>query len=276
MVYSTATTTSAIEITPRKKVRTTDLIEMKIKRQKISSLTCYDSSFANLLEGTKIDFVLVGDSLGNVVQGAKSTLTVTVEHVAYHVKCVASRLKSPLLVADMPFASAGVSRESTVKNAALLMQAGAEAVKIEGASKEILEDISFLTHHGIPVMGHIGLQPQSVHAVGGYKLQGKDEATKNRLKTEATKLQEAGCFAVVLELVQADLAAEISQGLKIPTIGIGAGNDCDGNILVLYDMLGVDGKFKPKFLKHFANLQKIVTDAVNQYCEDVVNKISEP
>ncbi|MES2614768.1 MAG: 3-methyl-2-oxobutanoate hydroxymethyltransferase, partial [Bdellovibrionota bacterium] len=227
-------------------------------------------------EKTEIDFVLVGDSLGNVIQGAKSTLTVTVEHIAYHVKCVASKLKSPLLVADMPFASAGVSRASTMNNATILMQAGAEAVKIEGASKEILEDIGFLTAHGVPVMGHIGLQPQSVNAIGGYKLQGKDESAKNRLKNEAKKLQDAGCFAIVLELVDAGLAQEISQSIKIPTIGIGAGNYCDGNILVLQDMLGMDSQFKPKFLKHYANFEEIIHDAVNQYCADVVNKKSEP
>ena len=260
----------------RKKVRITDFIDMKSKGKKIASITCYDSSFANILENTEIHFVLVGDSLGNVMQGAKSTLSVTVEHVAYHVKCVASKLKSPLLVADMPFASVGVNRTSTMNNAAALMQAGAEAVKIEGASKEILEDILFLTTHGVPVMGHIGLQPQSVHAVGGYKMQGKDDLSKNRLMAEAKKLQEAGCFAVVLELVDANLSQQISLNIKIPTIGIGCGNDCDGNILVLQDMLGMNAKFKPKFLKHYANFEEIIVNAVNEYCTDVANKTSEP
>lgn len=271
MLYSSEPTTPT-----RKKVRVTDFLEFKEKKQKISSITCYDSSFASILEKTKIDFILVGDSLGNVMQGAKSTLNVTVEHIAYHVKCVASKLNSPLLVADMPFASVGINRTNTVNNAATLMQAGAEAVKIEGASKEILEDISFLTAHGIPVMGHIGLQPQSVHAVGGYKMQGKDDSSKVRLMSEAKKLQEAGCFAIVLELVEANIAEEISKNLKIPTIGIGAGNYCDGNILVLQDMLGMNNKFKPKFLKHYANFEELVANAVNEYCHDVVNKVSEP
>lgn len=271
MVYSSLPTNIS-----RKKIRTIDFIEMKTKGKKIASITCYDSSFAHILEGTEIDFVLVGDSLGHVMQGTKSTLNVTVEHVAYHVKCVASKLKTPLLVADMPFASAGVNKTCTMRNAAALMQAGAEALKIEGASPEILSDISFLTTHGIPIMGHIGLQPQSVHAVGGYKTQGKDELSKARLLCEAKKLQDAGCFAIVLEMIDASLSEEISQNLKIPTIGIGSGNKCDGNILVLQDMLGMNTEFKPKFLKHYANFEEIIHSAVNEYCHDVILKKSEP
>jgi 3-methyl-2-oxobutanoate hydroxymethyltransferase len=163
-----------------------------------------------------------------------------------------------------------------MKNAVTLIQSGAEALKIEGASKETLEDISFLTTHGIPVMGHIGLQPQSVHAVGGYKSQGKDSLSKTRLLAEAQKLQEAGCFALVLELIEPTLAQEISVALKIPTIGIGSGNHCDGNILVLQDMLGMNQEFKPKFLKHYAQFEETITIAVNEYCSDVNNKTSEP
>ena len=271
MLYSSQTTVSN-----RKKIKTTDFVELKTKGKKITSITCYDSTFAHILENTDIDFVLVGDSLGNVMQGAQSTLNVTLEHVAYHVKCVSSKLKNPLLVGDMPFASAGVSRETTVNNAVVLMQAGAEAVKIEGASKEILEDIAFLTAHGIPVMGHIGLQPQSIHAVGGYKIQGKSESSKHRLMSEAKKLEEAGCFAVVLELVDSSLAEQISLSLQIPTIGIGSGNHCDGNILVLQDMLGMNTNFKPKFLQYYAKLEETIAHAVNQYCSDVINKTSEP
>lgn len=272
MVYSSITATQA----RRKKIYIPDLINMKERGKKIASITCYDSSFAHILEKTKIDVVLVGDSLGNVVQGSKSTIAVTVEHVSYHIKCVASQLITPLLVGDMPFASVAVNRSKTVHNAALLMQAGAEAIKIEGASKEILADISFLTTHGIPVMGHIGLQPQSIHAVGGYKIQGKDDTSKNRLLHEAKKLQDAGCFAIVLELVECHAAQEISQTLKIPTIGIGSGNHCDGNILVLQDMLGMNNNFKPKFLKHYADFENTIRDAVDHYCFDVENKKSEP
>jgi 3-methyl-2-oxobutanoate hydroxymethyltransferase len=271
MVYS-----NQPQIFSKKKVRITHFLEKKINKIKLTSLTCYDASFAHILEKTNIDFVLVGDSLGNVIQGAKSTLSVTVEDICYHVKCVASKLQSPLLVADMPFASAGVTRENTMKNAAKFMQAGAEAVKIEGSTPEILNDISFLTHHGIPVMGHIGLQPQSVHSVGGYKLQGKDEISANRLLHEAKQLEQAGCFALVLEMVESSIAKTISEQIQIPTIGIGSGNDCDGNILVIQDMLGMNSQFKPKFLKHYSNLEDIILKSIDNYCEDVKNKKSEP
>ncbi len=271
MVYSSTPIT-----TIRKKIRVPDFLTMKAKGKKIASVTCYDSSFANILENTELDFVLVGDSLGNVMQGAKSTLSVTIDDIMYHVKCVASKLKTPLLVADMPFASFGVQRVSTMQNVTKLIHAGAEAVKIEGASKEVLEDILFLTTHGVPVMGHIGLQPQSVHSLGGYKIQGKDDLSKLRLLEEAAKLQDAGCFAIVLELVDASLSQEISESLKVPTIGIGCGNYCDGNILVLQDMLGMNNEFKPKFLKHYAKLEDIIRNSIDEYCADVVNKISEP
>ena len=249
---------------------------MKLAKKKISSLTCYDSSFAQILENTSLDFVLVGDSLGNVIQGKNSTLTVTVDDIAYHIKCVHSYLQTPLLVADMPFASTGVTLQQTMENVKKLIQSGAEAVKIEGASPEIISDISYLTSHGIPVMGHIGLQPQSVHAVGGYKLQGKDGSSKVRLLEEAKKLQAAGCFAIVLELVDASLAETISNSIEIPTIGIGSGNRCDGNILVLQDMLGMNSHFKPKFLKHYANLNEIITNSIQEYCDEVVKMVSEP
>lgn len=270
MVYSTPSKQPT-----RKKRRVTNFIEMKKSGRKIASITCYDSTFANLVEHSDIDFVLVGDSLGNVIQGKNSTVQVTIKDIAYHVQCVSSTLKTPLLVADMPFGTAGVGRKETHENAAILMRAGAEAIKIEGSSPEIIDQISFLTSHGIPVMGHIGLQPQSVHAIGGYKIQGRDALSRDRLIHEAQSLQQAGCFAIVLELVEPLLAEEISKGLEIPTIGIGSGNHCDGNILVLQDMLGMNSQFKPKFLKHYAQLQEQVIHALNEYCEDVKNKTSE-
>ena len=255
----------------RKKVRVPDLLALKGKRT-IASITCYDSTFARLLEMTEIDFVLVGDSLGHVMQGQTSTLGVTIEHVAYHTRCVAQTLKTPLLVSDMPFCSAGLNDLETFKNAEILMRAGAEAVKIEGASPEICAQISRLTRHGIPVMGHAGLTPQSVHAIGGYKVQGKDLAAKERLVNEVKSLEDAGCFAVVIELVTPDTSAELTRLLHIPTIGIGAGAQCDGQILVLQDMLGMNLDFAPKFLKHFAQLQATVSNAVNTYCQEVVAK----
>ena len=271
MVYST----EPIPLN-RKKMRIHDFIEMKDQGKKISSITCYDSSFAFIIEKTHIHCVLVGDSLGHVIQGDASTLKVTIDDIAYHLKCVSSKLKVPFLVGDMPFASVGIDKKETFHNAAKLIKAGAEAVKIEGASPEILQDISFLAANGIPVMGHIGLLPQSVHAMGGYKAQGKNEASKVRLMSEAKKLQEAGCFAVVLEMVNPTLAEKISQALSIPTIGIGSGNHCDGNILVLHDMLGMNSLFNPKFLKKYANLNEVIIHAINNYCNDVEQKISEP
>lgn len=273
MVYSDSQSNETEK--KRKKIRIHDLIEMKKNAHKISSITCYDASFARIIEMTKIDFVLVGDSLGNVIQGKNSTVPVTLDEVAYHVRCVRQTIKTPLLIADMPFLTAGINRHETIHNAGVLMRAGAEAVKIEGATQEICDQIQFLTHNGIPVMGHIGLMPQSVHALGGYRIQGKSEEDKKRLLKEAKSLQDAGCFAIVLELTIPAVANEITKFLKIPTIGIGSGNHCDGNILVLQDMLGMNKQFKPKFLKHFLGLEESIKNAVNDYCTEVTESKSE-
>jgi 3-methyl-2-oxobutanoate hydroxymethyltransferase len=254
--------------TLRKKVRVPDITALKGHR-KISSLTCYDAAFARLLEQTPLDFVLVGDSLGNVIQGRSGTIGVTVEDIAYHVRCVAAALRTPVLVADMPFCAAGFDASSTYRNAEILMRAGAEAVKIEGATLALCEQIRTLTSLGIPVMGHIGLTPQSVHALGGHKIQGKTDAARARLVEEALRLQEAGVFALVLELVTPEVAREVTAAIGIPTVGIGAGTDCDGQILVLHDMLGLNKDFKPKFLKHFASLEGVVIDAVAAFCREV-------
>jgi 3-methyl-2-oxobutanoate hydroxymethyltransferase len=273
MVYSDTNITG--NTTKRKKIRIHDLIEMKKNSHKISSITCYDASFARIIEMTKIDFVLVGDSLGNVIQGKTSTLSVTLDEIAYHVGCVRQMLKTPLLVADMPFLTSGINRHETMHNAGVLMRAGAEAVKMEGATPEICDQVHFLTSNGIPVMGHIGLMPQSVHVLGGYRIQGKNEEEKKRLLKEAEDLQNAGCFSIVLELIISDIATEITKFLKIPTIGIGSGNYCDGNILVLQDMLGMNKQFKPKFLKHFLELEDNIKNALNEYCNEVTNAESE-
>lgn len=273
MVYSDINVTEST--TKRKKIRVHDLIEMKSKSRKISSITCYDASFARIIEMTNIDFVLVGDSLGNVIQGKNSTLSVTLDEIAYHVRCVRQAIKTPLLVADMPFLTSGINRHETMHNAGVLMRVGAEAVKMEGATPEICDQIHFLTSNGIPVMGHIGLMPQSVHALGGYRIQGKSESDKNRLLKEAKALQEAGCFSIVLELTTPVVANEITNLLQIPTIGIGSGNHCDGNILVLHDMLGINKQFKPKFLKHFLELEENIKNALNEYCKEVIEFKSE-
>jgi 3-methyl-2-oxobutanoate hydroxymethyltransferase len=255
----------------RKKVRVTDILKMK-SSQKITSITCYDASFARLVEQSAIDFVLVGDSLGHVMQGFKSTIGVTVEEVAYHTRCVANALKTPLLVADMPFGSVGLDDARAFKDAEILMRAGAEAIKIEGANAKICAQIKALTENGIPVMGHVGLTPQSVHALGGYKIQGKGTEAETRLLEETARLQDAGVFCVVLELVVESVANKVTKALEVPTVGIGAGPGCDGQILVLQDMLGMNLSFQPKFLKHFASLEHTVLNALQGYCDEVTQQ----
>ncbi|XP_015786333.1 uncharacterized protein LOC107363601 [Tetranychus urticae] len=260
----------------RKKVRTIDIVSMKEKGKRIKCLTCYDYTFASILERTNVDIVLVGDSAGHVMQGKSNTLSVTLDHIKYHVECVAGAIKRPLLVADMPFMSFGPSLEVSCANVATLVAAGAEAVKIEGASEVLCKQIEFLVASGVPVMGHIGLQPQAVHSYGGFRIQGKNEKALNRLLQQAKDLENAGCFSMVIELTEPSVAAQITKSVKIPTISIGAGNSCDGNILVIQDMLGMNIGFKPKFLKTFANLEEDIRNAVNRYCEEVDNGTSEP
>ncbi|MEY2986700.1 MAG: hypothetical protein RJB13_221 [Pseudomonadota bacterium] len=252
----------------RKKRRVTDLLNRK-GGQPLTALTCYDAVFARVLEKTDLDMILVGDSLGHVIQGHDSTLGVTIDDVAYHTRCVARSLKTPLLVSDLPFGSAGFSDERLFVDAEKLMRAGAEAVKIEGASEDVCRQIRRLVDQGVPVVGHIGLIPQSVHALGGYKVQGRDEKAQQRLVNDALRLEAAGCFCVVLELVNENAAQAVTAAVQIPTIGIGSGNQCDGQILVLHDMLGLNEEFKPKFLKHFAQLEGAVVKAVSDYCSEV-------
>jgi 3-methyl-2-oxobutanoate hydroxymethyltransferase len=255
----------------RKKRRVTDVLNRK-GGQPLTALTCYDAAYARILEKTDLDLILVGDSLGHVIQGLDSTLGVTIDDVAYHTRCVARSLKTPLLVSDLPFGSAGFSDERLFADAEKLMRSGAEAVKIEGASEEVCRQIRRLVDQGVPVVGHIGLIPQSVHALGGYKVQGRDEKAQQRLVTEALRLEAAGCFSIVLELVNETAAQAVTAAVQIPTIGIGSGNQCDGQILVLHDMLGLNAEFKPKFLKHFAQLEELVVKAVADYCSEVSDR----
>jgi 3-methyl-2-oxobutanoate hydroxymethyltransferase len=255
----------------RKKRRVTDILQRK-GNQPLTALTCYDAAFARILEKTDLDLVLVGDSLGHVIQGFDSTLGVTIDEVAYHTRCVARSLKTPLLVSDLPFGSAGFSDERLFADAEKLMRAGAEAVKIEGASEDVCRQIGRLVAQGVPVVGHIGLIPQSVHALGGYRVQGRDEKAQQRLINEALRLQDAGCFCIVLELVNETAAQAVTASVQVPTIGIGSGNQCDGQILVLHDMLGLNEEFKPKFLKHFAQLEGLVAKAVAEYCTEVTER----
>jgi 3-methyl-2-oxobutanoate hydroxymethyltransferase len=255
----------------RKKRRVTDVLNRK-GGQPLTALTCYDAAYARILEKTDLDLILVGDSLGHVIQGLDSTLGVTIDDVAYHTRCVARSLKTPLLVSDLPFGSAGFSDERLFADAEKLMRSGAEAVKIEGASEAVCRQIRRLVDQGVPVVGHIGLIPQSVHALGGYKVQGRDEKAQQRLVTEALRLEAAGCFSIVLELVNETAAQAVTAAVQIPTIGIGSGNQCDGQILVLHDMLGLNAEFKPKFLKHFAQLEELVVKAVTDYCSEVSDR----
>ena len=244
------------------------LQKRKQSGEKISMITCYDAAFAALLDRTGIDMILVGDSLGNVVLGFKDTIPVTMEHMVHHTAAVARATQKAMLVADMPFLSYNLSVKQAMKNAGRLIQdAGAHAVKLEGGVP-VCPQVRAITQAGIPVVGHLGLTPQSVHALGGYRVQGRGDQGQ-RLLDDALALQEAGACAVVLELIPQALAAQVTQSLVIPTIGIGAGSVTDGQVLVLHDMLGFNSDFSPKFLKKYANLGQIVVEAVESYDAEV-------
>ena len=237
--------------------------------KKITALTAYDYSFAKLLDSTPIDILLVGDSLGMVSQGHINTLSVTLEDIVYHTRCVNQGVQRALVVADMPFMSYQVSVEQAVTNAGVLIQqGGAAAVKLEGGGR-IINQVNAILKAGIPVMGHIGLTPQSVHQFGGYKVQGKNFLDSKQIKQDAKDLQKAGVFSLVLEGIPEELAKEITDDLKIPTIGIGAGSKCDGQILVIHDLLGFNPDFAPKFVKRYAHLSDVIQNAVIDFISEV-------
>ena len=244
------------------------LQSMRSKGEKIAVLTCYDASFATLLENSGVDVLLVGDSLGMVIQGRESTLPVTIEQMAYHTACVVSGAQQAFVVADMPFGTSQVTPRETFAYAVQLMTAGAQMVKIEGGA-EMVETVHFLTSRGIPVCGHIGLTPQSVHQLGGYKVQGKTDAAAQILIKDALALQKAGAGMIVLEAIPAALGAEVTAQLNIPTIGIGAGAACSGQVLVVYDMLGIYPGKKARFVKDFMAGAGSVGQAVANYVADV-------
>jgi len=245
-------------------------LEMKRQGEKIVALTAYDVLFSRLVEEAEVDLVLIGDSLGQVVLGYPSTIPVTLDEMIHHGKAVRRGASESFLVLDMPFLSYQVSTEDALRNAGrVLKETGVQAVKLEGGTAATCSTVETLVQAGIPVMGHIGLTPQSVHALGGYRVQGREAATAERLRHQARALEEAGCFALVLELVPAGLAEEISKDLTIPTIGIGAGPECDGQVLVLYDALGLNGEFRPKFLKRFGDLDQEVRKALKAYVDEV-------
>ena len=251
------------------KVTTTTLSRMKAEGTPITMVTAYDATFARLMDASGVDVMLVGDSLGMVIQGQPNTLSVTMDHMVYHCTAVARGRTNALLVGDMPFLSFQVSTEEAVRNAGrLLAEGSAEAVKIEGG-RHVAHTVRRLVEAGIPVMGHIGLTPQSVHQLGGFKVQGRGAEEAERLVEDACILEEAGCFSLVLELVPGPLAQRITETISIPTIGIGAGPGCDGQVLVCYDMLGMNDGFKPKFLKTFDDLGARIRRAVSEYVDEV-------
>ncbi len=251
------------------KVTVPEIMNMKQEGEKITALTAYDYSFARILDQAGVDILLVGDSLGSVIQGQESTLPVTLEEMIYHTKAVVRGRNRALVVADMPFLSFQVSLEEAKRNAGrFLQEARAEAVKIEGGVT-VHRTIEEIVQMGIPVMGHVGLTPQSIHRFGGYKVQGKERKQREIILQDALAVEEGGAFSVVLEGIPMDLAEEITQRLSIPTIGIGAGVNCDGQILVVHDMLGLFDKFTPKFVKRYADLKGIMADAVKNYISDV-------
>ena len=254
-----------------KPVTLTELARMRAEGEKIAVLTCYDASFAALLERNGVDILLVGDSLGNVLQGHGSTLPVTLEQMAYHTGCVSRGAKRPFIVADMPFGSYQESPAQAMRSAVPLMAAGAQMVKLEGGAY-MAETVHFLVERGVPVCAHIGLTPQSVNQLGGYRVQGKTKAAAQVMKDDALALEQAGAALVVLEMVPSALAAEIGASLtSMATIGIGASPDCHGQVLVLHDMLGVYPGRKAKFVRNFMDGAASIDDAVKAYVKAVKN-----
>ena len=253
----------------QKRVTIPQLTEWKKNQRKIIALTAYDYTFARLLDESGIDVILVGDSAGMVAMGYENTLPVTMDEMIHHTRGVRRGVQHALLVGDMPFMSYHISTEDTIRNAGRFIQeGGAEAVKMEGGSR-VFDKISAVVQAGISVMGHVGLTPQSVHQFGGYRVQGKNYLDARQIKKDALDLQKAGVFSLVLEGIPMELAAEITAELEIPTIGIGAGPHCDGQILVTQDMLGMNLDFAPKFVKKYAELGTAVRSAVQDYVDEV-------
>ncbi|MCI8998323.1 MAG: 3-methyl-2-oxobutanoate hydroxymethyltransferase [Muribaculaceae bacterium] len=252
-----------------RKVTTRRLAEMKAKGEKIAMLTAYDYSMAKLIDQAGMDVILVGDSASNVMAGNDTTLPMTLDQMIYHAKSVMKGVKRALVVCDMPFGTyQGNSLEALASAVRIMKESHAEAVKIEGGA-EILESIQRILSAGIPVMGHLGLTPQSINKFGTYNVRAREEAEANKLIEDAKLLEEAGCFAIVLEKIPAELATRVAQELTIPIIGIGAGGGCDGQVLVMHDMLGINQGFSPRFLRRYADLGNAITDAVGSYITDV-------
>jgi 3-methyl-2-oxobutanoate hydroxymethyltransferase len=255
-----------------KRITTHQLQEMKNRGEKIAMLTAYDYSMAKIIDGAGIDIVLVGDSASNVMAGYETTLPITLDQMIYHAASVVRAVKRALVVVDLPFGTyQGSSVEALRSSIRIMKESGAHGVKLEGGS-EVKDSIERILSAGIPVMGHLGLTPQSIYKFGTYTVRAKEEAEAKKLIDDAKLLQECGCFGVVLEKIPASLAKQVSQSLVIPTIGIGAGPDADGQVLVMQDMLGITKEFKPRFLRRYADLHTVITDAVAKYITDIKAK----
>jgi 3-methyl-2-oxobutanoate hydroxymethyltransferase len=252
-----------------KRITTHILQEMKIRGEKIAMLTAYDYSMATIVDDAGMDVILVGDSASNVMAGHETTLPITLDQMIYHASSVVRAASRALVIVDLPFGTyQGNSKEALNSAIRIMKEAGAHGIKLEGGV-EIAESISRILTAGIPVMGHLGLTPQSIYKFGTYTVRAKEEAEAQKLREDALKLEELGCFAVVLEKIPAQLGKEVSESLRIPTIGIGAGQHCDGQVLVIHDMLGINKGFKPRFLRQYANLSEIMNDAIKNYVKDV-------
>jgi 3-methyl-2-oxobutanoate hydroxymethyltransferase len=253
----------------RKPVTVHALLAMKQQGERIVVLTCYDALFARLLDAAGVDVLLVGDSVNQVLAGADTTLSATLDQMIYHTTMVRRGATRALVVCDLPFLTYQVTPQDAIRNAGrVLQETGCHAVKLEGGTP-MAATVRALVDVGIPVMGHLGLTPQSVHALGGYRVQGRDGPAAERLRADAQALEQAGAFAIVLELVPAPLASQLTKALTIPTIGIGAGPACDGQVLVLHDMLGLNDRFQAKFVKHYATLASDVSEAVRLFAAEV-------
>jgi 3-methyl-2-oxobutanoate hydroxymethyltransferase len=255
-----------------KRITTHILLEMKMRGEKISMLTAYDFSMAGIIDAAGIDIILVGDSASNVMAGHETTLPITMDQMIYHATSVVRAVKRAFVVVDIPFGSyQGNSSEALRSAIRIMKESGAHAVKVEGGA-EIKESVSRILSAGVPVMGHLGLTPQSIYKFGTYTVRAREEAEANKLLEDAKLLETCGCFAIVLEKIPASLAKRVAEAVEIPVIGIGAGPDVDGQVLVVHDMLGINQEFKPRFLRQYANLQGIMTKAVEDYIKDVKDR----
>jgi len=251
------------------KITTQTVVEMKRRGEKISMITAYDYTMAGIVDQAGIDVILVGDSASNVMAGFDTTVPMTLDHMIYHTSCVVRGVQRALVIADLPFMSYQVTaKEALISAGRMMKEAGAHGVKLEGGSS-VVNTVKRIVDAGIPVMGHLGLTPQSIYKFGTYKVRAKEEKEAEKLLKDAQKLEEAGVFSIVLEKIPASLAKKVTESVSVPTIGIGAGADCDGQVLVLHDMLGLNKDFSPRFLRRYADLNKIAGEAVAEYIDDV-------